>query len=63
FKNPECGEPHSLDGSPNGISCRGYFPSWSYNPDAQQCVSFVYGGCGGNNNRFGSQNECEERCI
>ncbi|XP_034473706.1 male accessory gland serine protease inhibitor-like [Drosophila innubila] len=62
FKNPECGEPHSADGS-NGAHCMAYFPGWSYNADAKECVSFVYGGCGGNNNRFGSKETCEKTCV
>ena len=26
-------------------------------------MEFVWGGCGGNRNRFSSMNECEERCA
>ncbi|KAM8716098.1 hypothetical protein ACLKA7_003047 [Drosophila subpalustris] len=58
FKNPECGEPHSVVGL-----CKAYFESWSYNPDANECVKFIYGGCQGNGNRFSSQEMCAEQCL
>ncbi|XP_021914576.1 papilin isoform X2 [Zootermopsis nevadensis] len=43
--------------------CRGYFQKWYYNPTAGGCQEFVYGGCGGNGNRFSSLEECETICL
>uniref|UniRef100_A0A1I8N2I1 BPTI/Kunitz inhibitor domain-containing protein n=1 Tax=Musca domestica TaxID=7370 RepID=A0A1I8N2I1_MUSDO len=61
LKDPICGLPHSQDGD-NDLQCRGRFPLFSYNSDAKECVSFIYGGCGGNENRFSSKELCEEKC-
>ncbi|PSN38664.1 hypothetical protein C0J52_27116 [Blattella germanica] len=42
--------------------CRAFFQSYYYNRDTKKCELFVYTGCGGNNNRFDSQSECEQHC-
>ncbi|XP_034473363.1 male accessory gland serine protease inhibitor-like [Drosophila innubila] len=63
FKNPECGEPHSTNGANHTPVCRAYWPSWSYNANTKECVSFVYGGCNGNDNRFDSKETCEKTCL
>ncbi|XP_060665940.1 male accessory gland serine protease inhibitor-like [Drosophila nasuta] len=61
LKNVECGLPPFLDG--DGIfACMAYMPSWSYNLKTNECVRFIYGGCGGNKNRFESKQECLARC-
>lgn len=41
--------------------CRGYFLKWGFQGD--HCVEFVYGGCGGNANRFDTKAECEKSCA
>lgn len=57
----DCGLPPAADG--NGlIKCAGYVPSFSYYPEENSCKDFIYGGCGGNNNRFGSKEACEAKC-
>lgn len=57
----DCGLPAGADG--NGlIKCAAFMPSFSYHPEKNACVDFIYGGCGGNANRFGSQEECEAKC-
>ncbi|XP_037810792.1 male accessory gland serine protease inhibitor-like [Lucilia sericata] len=61
-KNAVCGLRHSMDGNGQGLGCMAYFPSWSYNADTNECVKFVYGGCGGNANRFDYVEECEDMC-
>ncbi|NWV16893.1 PCPI inhibitor, partial [Origma solitaria] len=35
---------------------------WFFNSSAETCESFVFGGCGGNENNFGSERECRESC-
>jgi len=35
---------------------------WGYHPFSRRCVPFYYTGCGGNENNFGSQEECETVC-
>lgn len=42
--------------------CKGSFPSWFYNYKTGQCEEFIYGGCGGNENRFGTEKDCEAAC-
>ncbi|XP_012695131.2 WAP, Kazal, immunoglobulin, Kunitz and NTR domain-containing protein 2 [Clupea harengus] len=42
--------------------CKTYEPRWAYNQDLKQCQSFVYGGCGGNENNFDSREACEDAC-
>ncbi|ALC38856.1 CG16713, partial [Drosophila busckii] len=57
-----CAEPHSLNG--DGLTaCEAYMPMWSFNPAENECVKFIYGGCGGNGNRFGTQQLCESACV
>ncbi|KAK7480350.1 hypothetical protein BaRGS_00028397 [Batillaria attramentaria] len=42
--------------------CRAYIPSVYFNSVTGQCEDFIYGGCGGNGNRFSTVSECQERC-
>jgi len=42
--------------------CRGMFPSFSYNKDQGKCEEFNYGGCGGNDNRFDTLDQCQALC-
>ena len=42
--------------------CTAYYPSWYFDAAQGQCVEFVYGGCGGNHNRFNDRATCEQRC-
>uniref|UniRef100_A0A8C6R5I1 Collagen, type VI, alpha 3 n=1 Tax=Nannospalax galili TaxID=1026970 RepID=A0A8C6R5I1_NANGA len=43
-------------------TCDGYKLFWYYDSLAQSCMRFWYGGCGGNENRFKSQEECKKVC-
>ena len=43
--------------------CRGNFRRWFYDHSEGICKQFVYGGCQGNNNRFNSKQNCEQRCL
>lgn len=47
---------------PDSGPCLGYFPMFFYNSTSMECESFVYGGCGGNANRFNSYQECKRSC-
>ena len=43
-------------------NCDGYFPSFWHNPQNGLCEPFIYGGCGGNENRFATREECIAQC-
>ena len=43
--------------------CDAYFPRFSYHPDTNKCTQFIYGGCGGNQNNFLTENECNKSCV
>ncbi|XP_065311090.1 uncharacterized protein [Dermacentor albipictus] len=38
-------------------------PMYYYRKESKKCEMFVYGGCGGNDNRFDTLNACEEKCA
>ncbi|XP_034300784.2 uncharacterized protein [Magallana gigas] len=42
--------------------CKGRMVRYFYNSANKQCQQFVYGGCQGNDNNFGSQEACERAC-
>ncbi|KAH8372529.1 hypothetical protein KR200_004235 [Drosophila serrata] len=64
LKNEICGLPHSVDGDEKtGIYCQALFYDYTYDSSANKCIMFIYGGCGGNENRFGSKESCEEKCL
>ncbi|KAL5517673.1 hypothetical protein EMCRGX_G003261 [Ephydatia muelleri] len=42
--------------------CRAYIPSFFYNSTSGKCEGFVYGGCGGNANRFSTEDQCNNKC-
>nr|KAF6420169.1 collagen type VII alpha 1 chain [Molossus molossus] len=47
-------------------SCTAYTLRWYHRAVAggtEACHPFVYGGCGGNANRFGTREACERRCL
>ncbi|KAF0296679.1 Papilin [Amphibalanus amphitrite] len=46
------GDPCSLSADPG--RCRAYMPSYYFNSARGGCERFIYGGCGGNDNRFTS---------
>ena len=41
--------------------CKGYQPRFYFN--GVECVPFIYGGCGGNGNNFGTLKNCQIRCF
>ncbi|XP_046577618.1 carboxypeptidase inhibitor SmCI-like [Haliotis rubra] len=42
--------------------CRAYIPQYYFNSKTCLCEKFVYGGCGGNANRFETLEDCRRRC-
>ncbi|XP_034472202.1 male accessory gland serine protease inhibitor-like [Drosophila innubila] len=61
LKDAVCGHPPAIDG--NGlVKCLASRTSFSYYPAENACKSFMYGGCGGNENRFDSEHECLAKC-
>ncbi|KAM8920724.1 kunitz-type protease inhibitor 1 [Pelodytes ibericus] len=47
---------------PDTGACRASFTRWYYDPESEACMSFTYGGCGGNDNNFKSKNDCLHFC-
>lgn len=44
-------------------TCREFLLKWYYDSETKSCARFWYGGCGGNENRFNTQKECEKICM
>ncbi|XP_077064713.1 kunitz-type protease inhibitor 2 isoform X2 [Siphateles boraxobius] len=42
--------------------CRASFPVFYFEASTQSCKPFIYGGCQGNLNRYGSEEECMSAC-
>ncbi|XP_049431976.1 kunitz-type protease inhibitor 2 isoform X3 [Epinephelus fuscoguttatus] len=42
--------------------CRAAFPMFYFDSQTSTCQSFIYGGCRGNKNRYGTMEECMSRC-
>ncbi|XP_058841909.1 collagen alpha-1(VII) chain isoform X4 [Acipenser ruthenus] len=53
---------HPCNQPMNEGSCFHYTLLWYYHPKSNECRPFVYGGCGGNRNRFTSKQECDLQC-
>ncbi|XP_077529491.1 PI-stichotoxin-She2a-like [Haemaphysalis longicornis] len=43
--------------------CKAYFERWYFDIETGRCEQFVYGGCGGNANRYKTLRECEIACL
>ncbi|GAB1602605.1 papilin-like, partial, partial [Argonauta hians] len=42
--------------------CQDLIKMWYYDPSGERCYQFYYTGCGGNDNRFGTELECLASC-
>ncbi|KAK2829965.1 hypothetical protein Q5P01_017896 [Channa striata] len=56
---PDEGCRQSLDPGP----CRQYVVKWYYDPEANSCAQFWYGGCQGNTNNFETEASCTNSCV
>ncbi|XP_060937286.1 collagen alpha-6(VI) chain [Limanda limanda] len=43
--------------------CQAYTMMWFFDTEQNECSRFWFGGCGGNENRFQTQDECENLCL
>ena len=43
-------------------SCKASITRWYFDVAANQCTTFTYGGCNGNENNFMTQLKCENKC-
>ena len=43
--------------------CKALILSWYFDGQTGDCEQFGYGGCGGNENRFSSKEECRDACV
>ncbi|XP_071352902.1 kunitz-type protease inhibitor 2 [Trachinotus anak] len=48
--------------TPDPGPCRAAFPKFYYDHNTDTCQSFLFGGCRGNQNRYGTVEECMRRC-
>ncbi|XP_016956936.1 kunitz-type serine protease inhibitor 2-like [Drosophila biarmipes] len=62
LKDAICGLPSASDGI-GGRICLALFRMWTYEAAQNRCFQFIYGGCGGNANRFISKEKCEAKCL
>ncbi|XP_016117267.1 papilin-like [Sinocyclocheilus grahami] len=47
----------------SGHVCGSYMSRWYYSQQTKKCMHFWYGGCGGNENRFLTEDECFRECV
>uniref|UniRef100_A0A663EAG7 BPTI/Kunitz inhibitor domain-containing protein n=1 Tax=Aquila chrysaetos chrysaetos TaxID=223781 RepID=A0A663EAG7_AQUCH len=52
----------TLDKDP-GSACTQFSVMWYHRWETGSCERFWYGGCGGNANRFGSEQDCIRACV
>ncbi|KAH8412402.1 hypothetical protein KR009_001810, partial [Drosophila setifemur] len=60
-----CGLPSAYNNLPsesNLSNCLIYQPRFSYFSEYNECLSFIYTGCGGNDNNFPTRELCEAKC-
>uniref|UniRef100_A0A8C5MQ53 BPTI/Kunitz inhibitor domain-containing protein n=1 Tax=Leptobrachium leishanense TaxID=445787 RepID=A0A8C5MQ53_9ANUR len=55
-------DPRCLE-KPEPGQCRIFAVKWYYDEDSNGCLRFWYSGCGGNQNRFETEDKCKETCL
>ncbi|XP_027515370.1 collagen alpha-6(VI) chain [Corapipo altera] len=58
-----CNDYDACDLVQDSGECQNYILKWYYHKEQKMCGQFWYGGCGGNRNRFETQEECGFLCI
>ncbi|KAJ8707068.1 hypothetical protein PYW08_011202 [Mythimna loreyi] len=58
-----CTLPLDENRNPGPVDCLAYMPQYGYDSVTKKCEHFIYGGCGGNDNKFDTKRECEELCV
>uniref|UniRef100_A0A914I3N7 Papilin n=1 Tax=Globodera rostochiensis TaxID=31243 RepID=A0A914I3N7_GLORO len=58
----EAGELDSCRLNVDSGNCQNYMDQWFFDPYSGACFLFIYSGCGGNRNRFGTEAECIRQC-
>ncbi|XP_020810302.1 kunitz-type serine protease inhibitor-like [Drosophila serrata] len=56
-------KPYFCSKEPAYGNCTGNYAVWAYSAAENDCTIFVYSGCGGNYNRFHTQERCIDVCI
>ncbi|KAK7505592.1 hypothetical protein BaRGS_00003337, partial [Batillaria attramentaria] len=56
-------DPASCAGDSDKGDCSDYSVQWYYDTKTSSCRRFWYGGCGGNGNRFATEEQCQLGCI
>ncbi|KAJ8958106.1 hypothetical protein NQ318_006035 [Aromia moschata] len=55
---------HPCSGPPDKGPCNRNIYKWAFDHDRQECYTFLWGGCAGNEkNRFDSEKQCFDRCL
>jgi len=60
-RNVERGDVCEMVSDPG--NCYARFPSFYYDKFSKTCKDFIWGGCGGNGNRFPTMEACMQRCV
>ncbi|XP_075555473.1 doenitin-1-like [Dermacentor variabilis] len=60
---PKKGKPNPCEQPPEPGNCRARIPKWFFDVRSRNCKIFTYGGCGGNENNFDSEEICQATCL
>ncbi|KAL1475549.1 hypothetical protein MTO96_037209, partial [Rhipicephalus appendiculatus] len=63
WNNPTGKKPKRCMLPPEKGYCRAFMPNYFFDYKDQLCKIFIYGGCGGNDNKFQDEKKCQEVCL